>query len=90
MRSIDQTTLGLDPLHKKTGEDVFLEDSDRMAPRAALVALIQPHACGAHQALGCRALNAVDTMLRIRCVQLWWNLMKGLTWTSPEEQDLAA
>jgi IS5 family transposase len=43
-------------------------------PWHALVALIQPHARGAHQALGGRPPFAVETMLRIHCLQLWWNL----------------
>jgi transposase, IS5 family len=36
--------------------------------------LIQPHARGAHQALGGRPPFAIETMLRIHCIQLWWNL----------------
>jgi IS5 family transposase len=47
---------------------------NRVVPWAALVALIQPHARGAHQALGGRPPFPVETMLRIHCLQLWWNL----------------
>jgi hypothetical protein len=45
-----------------------------VVPWAALVALIQPHARGAHQALGGRPPFPIETMLRIHCLQLWWNL----------------
>jgi transposase, IS5 family len=69
-----QTTLGFDPLAKKTRSAVFLEEMSRVVPWAQLVALIQPHARGAHQALGGRPPFAVQTMLRIHCLQLWWNL----------------
>lgn len=47
---------------------------NQVVPWTALVALIQPHARGAHQALGGRPPFAVETMLRIHCLQLWWNL----------------
>jgi IS5 family transposase len=71
---MEQITLGLDPLHKKTRKEVFLEEMDRVVPWPMLVTLIQPHARGAHQALGGRPPFAVETMLRIHCLQLWWNL----------------
>ncbi len=69
-----QQMLGFDPLPKKTRKEIFLEEMNRVVPWAALVALIQPHARGAHQALGGRPPFAVETMLRIHCLQLWWNL----------------
>lgn len=69
-----QATLGLEPLHKKTRKEIFLEEMNQVVPWAALVALIQPHARGAHQALGGRPPFPVETMLRIHCLQLWWNL----------------
>jgi len=47
---------------------------NQVVPWAALVSLIQPHARGAHQALGGRPPFPVETMLRIHCLQLWWNL----------------
>ena len=71
---MDQITLGLDPLPKKTRKEVFLDEMNRVVPWPALVALIQPHARGAHQALGGRPPFPVETMLRIHCLQLWWNL----------------
>ena len=70
----DQITLGLDPLPKKTRKEVFLDEMNQVVPWAALVALIQPHARGAHQALGGRPPFPIETMLRIHCLQLWWNL----------------
>jgi transposase, IS5 family len=45
-----------------------------VVPWGKLVTLIQPHARGAHQALGGRPPFPIDTMLRIHCLQLWWNL----------------
>jgi len=71
---MEQITLGLDPLPKKTRKEVFLDEMNQVVPWPALVALIQPHARGAHQALGGRPPFAVETMLRIHCLQLWWNL----------------
>lgn len=69
-----QSNFGFDPVHKKTRKEIFLEEMNRVVPWAALVDLIQPHARGAHQALGGRPPFAVETMLRIHCLQLWWNL----------------
>ena len=71
---MDQMTFGLDPLPKKTRKEVFLDEMNQVVPWGALVALIQPHARGAHQALGGRPPFPVETMLRIHCLQLWWNL----------------
>jgi transposase, IS5 family len=47
---------------------------NQVVPWAALVALIKPHARGAHQALGGRPPFPIEVMLCIHCVQLWWNL----------------
>jgi IS5 family transposase len=69
-----QMTFGLDPLPKKTRKEVFLDEMNLVVPWGELVALIQPHARGAHQALGGRPPFAIETMLRIHCLQLWWNL----------------
>ena len=71
---MDQMTFGLDPLPKKTRKEVFLEEMNQVVPWTALVALIRPHARGAHQALGGRPPFPIETMLRIHCLQLWWNL----------------
>ena len=71
---MDQMTFGLDPLPKKTRKEVFLDEMNQVVPWAVLVALAQPHARGAHQALGGRPPFPIETMLRIHCLQLWWNL----------------
>ena len=71
---MDQFTLGLDPLPKKTRRQVFLDEMNQVVPWATLVALIAPFARGAHQALGGRPPFPIETMLRIHCLQLWWNL----------------
>ena len=71
---MDQITLGLGPLPKKTRKQVFLDEMNRVVPWAALVALIAPFARGAHQALGGRPPFPIEIMLRIHCLQLWWNL----------------
>ncbi|MBP6900623.1 MAG: IS5 family transposase [Burkholderiaceae bacterium] len=71
---MDQITLGLDPLPKKTRKEVFLDEMNQVVPWATLVSLIQPHARGAHQALGGRPPFPIETMLRIHCLQLCWNL----------------
>ena len=74
MRGMNQARLDLDPLPKKTRREAFLEEMDQVVPWSQLVALIQPHARGAHQALGGRPPFPVEVMLRVHCLQLWWNL----------------
>ena len=74
MSDMDQTRLDFDPLHKRTRKEVFLDEMNQVVPWDGLVALIQPHARGAHQALGGRPPFPIETMLRIHCLQLWWNL----------------
>ena len=71
---MNQIALSLEPLHKKTRKEVFLGEMNQVVPWVALVALIEPFARGAHQALGGRPPFAVEAMLRIHCLQLWWNL----------------
>lgn len=73
MRGMDQMTCGLDPLPQMTRKEVFLEETNQVAPWAALVVLIKPLARGAHQALGGRPLFPIEVMLRIHCLQLRWN-----------------
>ena len=41
---MNQITLGLDPLHKKTRKEICLEEMNKVEPWQAWVALIQPHA----------------------------------------------
>jgi transposase, IS5 family len=71
---MNQENFAFDPLPKKTRRETFLQAMNDVVPWPALVALIQPHARGAHQALGGRPPFAIETMLRIHCIQLWWNL----------------
>ncbi len=71
---MDQMTFGLDPLPKKTRKEVFLDEMNQVVPWAALVELIRPHARGAHQSLGGRPPFSIESMVRIHCLQLWWNL----------------
>jgi len=71
---MNQEIFAFDPLPKKTRRETFLQEMNEVVPWAALVGLIQPHARGAHQALGGRPPFAIETMLRIHCIQLWWNL----------------
>lgn len=71
---MDQFTLGLEPLPKKTSKEVFLDELNQAVPWATLVALIAPFARGAHQALGGRPPFPIDTILRIHCLQQRWNL----------------
>jgi transposase, IS5 family len=71
---MNQEHFAYDPLPKKTRREAFLEEMNQVVPWAGLVGLIQPHARGAHQALGGRPPFAIETMLRIHCIQLWWNL----------------
>ena len=74
MADMTQMTFGLEPLPKKTRKEIFLDEMNLVVPWVELVALIQPHARGAHQALGGRPPFPIETMLRIHCLQLWWNL----------------
>ncbi len=71
---MSQALLAFEPLNKRTRKQVFLEEMDRVVPWAALVALIE--ACGRRPAKGAggRPPIAVETLLRIHCLQLWWNL----------------
>ena len=71
---MNQSSLGFDPLPKKTRKEIFLDEMESVVPWGELVALIQPYARGAHQALGGRPPFPIETMLRIHCLQLWWNL----------------
>ena len=57
---MNQITPGLDPLPRKTRKEVFLDEMNQVLPWSVLVTLIQPHARGAHQALGGRPPFAVE------------------------------
>lgn len=65
---MDQMPSGLDPLHKKTRKEILLKEMSLVVFWAALIALIQPHVRGVHEALGGRPPFALETMLRIYCL----------------------
>lgn len=71
---MNQTTLGLSPLHKKARKEVFLEEMNKYVPWQNLGVLIKPRARGEHQALGGRPPFSAGTMLRIQCLHLWWSI----------------
>jgi len=74
MRGMDQMTFGLNPLPKKIRKEVFLDEMNQGRALGCAGRVDQPHARGAHQALGGRPPFPIETMLRIHCLQLWWNL----------------
>ena len=74
MKQPTQSNFGFDPLFKKTRRSVFLDEMNRVVPWAELVALIQPHVPVKIEVLGGRPPYPIETMLRIHCLQLWWNL----------------
>lgn len=67
-----QTTfLSLGCLTKRTRADRFLEEMNRVVPWNELVAVVAPH----YQAAGTgRPLTEVELLLRLHCLQLWYNL----------------
>jgi IS5 family transposase len=69
-----QALLGFDPMSKRTRKQAFLEEMDRVVPWAALVALIEACPREAAKGAGGRPPFAIESMLRIHCLQLWWNL----------------
>ena len=85
---MDQMRFGRDPLPKKTRKEVFLDEMNQVVPSAALVELVRHHARGAHQALGGRPPFPIETMLRIHCLQLWWNLSDPAMEEEPHERPL--
>jgi transposase, IS5 family len=74
MASMNQIPLDLEPLPKRTRKQEFLEQMDRVVPWAALVALIEACPREAAKGPGGRPPIATETLLRIHCLQLWWNL----------------
>jgi transposase, IS5 family len=74
MKQSPQSTFGFDPLFKKTRRSIFLDEMNRAVPWTELVALIQSHMPVKIEVLGGRPPTPIETMLRIHCLQLWWNL----------------
>ena len=56
---MNQITLGLDPLHKKTRKEVFLEEMNKVVPWQALVARSSSHKPVEHtkRSVGARRLQ---------------------------------
>jgi transposase, IS5 family len=71
---MSQSLLDLEPLPKRTRKQEFLEAMERVVPWADLVALIEAVPREAAKGPGGRPPFATETMLRIHCLQLWWNL----------------
>ena len=67
-----QTTfLSLGCLTKRTRADHFLDEMNRVVPWAELAAVVAPH----YQPAGTgRPLTEVEVLLRLHCLQLWYNL----------------
>lgn len=67
-----QTTfLSLGCLTKRTRADRFLDEMSRVVPWAELAVVVVPH----YQSAGTgRPLTEVELLLRLHCLQLWYNL----------------
>ena len=66
-----QLGLGLNLSTKKTRKREFLEEMERVVPWAALVQIVEPYCPRAKTG---RPPFAVETMLRIHYLQLWFGL----------------
>jgi transposase, IS5 family len=66
-----QSDLGLNLTTKRTRKREFLAQMERVAPWAALVALVQPHAPDGKRG---RPPFPIETMLRIHFMQQWFTL----------------
>ena len=66
-----QPGLGLNLSTKKTREAKFLDEMERVVPWAALVVIVEPHCPRAKTG---RPPFAVETMLRIHCLQQCFSL----------------
>ena len=71
MTFMKQASLGLGTSTKRTRKREFLDEMSRVVPRAALVAVIEPHSPRAKTG---RTPFAIETMLRIHYLQQWFNL----------------
>jgi IS5 family transposase len=63
--------LALGCMSKLTRADRFLDEMNRVVPWAELVALVAPHWGGAQTG---RKATDVELLLRLHCLQLWYNL----------------
>jgi IS5 family transposase len=69
--AMKQLSLGLNLSTKKTRKAKFLDEMERVVPWAALVQVVEPHCPRAKTG---RPPFAVETMLRIHYLQLWFSL----------------
>jgi IS5 family transposase len=69
--AMKQLSLGLNLSTKKTRKAKFLDEMERVVPRAALVQVVEPHCPRAKTG---RPPFAVETMLRIHYLQQWFSL----------------
>jgi len=68
----EQTSfLSLGCLTKWTRADRFLEEMNRVVPWMELVEVVAPHWGGAQTG---RNATEVELLLRLQCLQLWYNL----------------
>ena len=63
--------LALGCMTKLTRTDRFLDEMNRVVPWAELVAVVTPHWGGASTG---RKATEVELLLRLHCLQLWYNL----------------
>ncbi len=69
---LQQTSfLSLGCLTKRTRADRFLDEMDRVVPWAELAVVVAPHYQPAHVG---RPRTEVELLLRLHCLQLWYNL----------------
>ena len=70
-----QQTPEFAPAPYKTRKARFLDEMERIVPWAQFVALIAPYyPPEGKRALGGRPAYPLEVMLRVHCLQIWWNL----------------
>ena len=73
MKQMSLGESGFERKTKRTRKREFLDEMNLVVPWSELVALVSAHA-PTRSAKGGRPPFAAQTMLRIHCLQLWWNL----------------
>src|SRR5512135_1511759 len=74
MKQISLTQAGFERERLRTRKRVFLEQMNALMPWSQLLALIEPHRPQGGGAKGGRPPFATETMLRVHCLQQWFNL----------------
>jgi hypothetical protein len=72
MKQMSLSESGFERKIKRTRKREFLQEMNLVVPWSELVSLIAPHA-PQPGTKGARPPFAVDTMLRIHCIQQWFN-----------------